>query len=342
MKYKKKNDPDFWKIARSFLHEYMPVVRNLSDKSVEAYKQSLNSYLAFLKEELGIDNAGVCFETFNRENIKKYIVWLKERKNYSPKTISLKLTAIKSFLKYSSDEDIELRSFYTSICSIKAPKEIKKPIQYLAPEATKRILAATDTNTAKHRRNRMLLILMYDSGARVQELADLNISSLHLSENKPFITLIGKGRKTRNVPLMEKTILHLKEYLKEFHSSGAEYPLFYSKVDGAPHHLATDSISLILKNASDKARKECDAVPADVHCHLIRKTRAMDLYQNGIPLPIIAQMLGHESISTTTGFYAFATLGMMYDAMMKANGTASSDEKIWKTPEIEKVLYNLD
>ncbi|MGB4439106.1 MAG: site-specific integrase, partial [Sedimentibacter sp.] len=104
MKYKKKNDTNFWKVTRSFLHEYMPVVRNLSDKSVEAYKQSLNSYLAFLKEELAIENAGVCFEFFDHNNIKKYIVWLKEKKNYFPKTIYLKLTAIKSFLKYSSDE----------------------------------------------------------------------------------------------------------------------------------------------------------------------------------------------------------------------------------------------
>ena len=342
MKYKRKNDPDFWMMARTFLHEYMPVVRNLSDKSVITYKQSIYTYLEFLQEVLQIENRDVCFESFARDNIKKYVIWLQDDKKYSPKTIALKLTGLKSLLKYCADEDIELRSFYGTVCSLKSPKEAKKPIEYLSPQAMKSILSVTDTNTSKHRRNRVLLILMYDSGARVQELADLNVSSLHIVETKPFITLVGKGRKTRNVPLMKKTICHLQEYLKEFHPKMEEKPLFYSFVDGKPHSLSTDSISLILKKASDKARKECNAVPTNVYCHLIRKTRAMDLYQGGIPLPIIAQILGHESISTTSGFYAFATLGMMYDAMAKANKSASSEEMIWKTPEIEKVLYTLE
>ena len=83
----------------------------------------------------------------------------------------------------------------------------------------------------------MLLILLYDTGARVQELADLNLSSLHLEAANPFVTLIGKGRKSRNVPLMNKTVKHLQVYLKEFHPAQVETPLFYSMMDGEPHRL---------------------------------------------------------------------------------------------------------
>ena len=341
MKYKRKKDSDFWKFARIYLHDYMPVVKNLSDKSVETYKQSLKTYLRYLESIKSLSNEKVTFDVFSRDNVKDYISWLKEL-GYSPKSINLNLTAIRSFLKYCSEEDFELRGLYTEVCSLKKLKEEKKPIQYLQPTATSAILSAYDSKTSKHRRNRMLLILLYDTGARVQELSDLNCSSLHLEAKNPYITLIGKGRKSRNVPLMVKTVKHLEVYLKEFHPTGCEGPLFYSLLDGNPHRLSTDSISLILKTASDTARKTCKDVPENVHCHLIRKTKAMDLYRNGVPLPFIMQLLGHESMSTTSGFYAFATLEMMSEAMNKATPKFKDSDKIWKQEKIRKAIYSLD
>lgn len=341
MKYKRKKEKDFWQLARSYLHDYMPVTRNLSDKSVEAYKQSLKTYLQYLEIEKSIVNDQVTFDVFSRDNIKDYVSWLKG-KSYVPKTINLKLTAIRSFLKYCSEEDFELRGIYSDICTIKKQKEEKKPIEYLQPNATTAILSAYDTSTSKHRRNRMMLIMLYDTGARVQELADLNLSSLHLDMANPFVTLIGKGKKSRNVPLLQKTVKHLEVYLKEFHTENTENSLFYSTLDGKPHRLSTDSISLVLKAAADKARKSCNDIPQSVHCHMMRKTKAMDLYKNGVPLPFIMQLLGHESMSTTSGFYAFATLEMMSDAMNKAAPVVSGEEKLWKKKEMKKILYSLD
>ena len=341
MKYKRKKEKDFWQLARSYLHDYMPVTRNLSDKSVEAYKQSLKTYLQYLEVEKSIVNEQVTFDVFSRDNIKDYVSWLKG-KSYVPKTINLKLTAIRSFLKYCSEEDFELRGIYSNICTIKKQKEEKKPIEYLQPNATAAILSAYDTSTSKHRRNRMMLIMLYDTGARVQELADLNLSSLHLDMANPFVTLIGKGKKSRNVPLLQKTVKHLEVYLQEFHTENTENSLFYSTLDGKPHRLSTDSISLVLKTAADKARKSCNDIPQRVHCHMMRKTKAMDLYKNGVPLPFIMQLLGHESMSTTSGFYAFATLEMMSDAMNKAAPVVSGEEKLWKKKEMKKILYSLD
>lgn len=172
MKYKRKKDKDFWVLARAYLHDYMPAVKNLSDKSVDAYKQSLKTYLSFLEEVKSLTEEKVTLDAFSRDNIKEYVTWLKD-KEFSPKTINLRLTAIRSFLKYCSEEDFELRGIYTDVCSVKKVKEEKKAIQYLKPKATSAILSAYDVDTSKHRRNRMMLILLYDSGARVQELADL-------------------------------------------------------------------------------------------------------------------------------------------------------------------------
>ena len=99
MKYKRKKDKDFWVLARAYLHDYMPAVRNLSDKSVDAYKQSLKTYLAFLEEVKSLTEDQVTFDAFVRDNIQEYITWLKG-KDFAPKTINLRLTAIRSFLKY--------------------------------------------------------------------------------------------------------------------------------------------------------------------------------------------------------------------------------------------------
>jgi site-specific recombinase XerD len=166
MKYKRKKDKDFWQLARSYLHDYMPTTRNLSDKSVVAYKQSLKTYLQFLEIEKVLVEEKVTFSAFSRQNTKDFISWLIEKK-YAPKTINLKLTAIRSFLKYCSEEDFELRGIYTEVCTVKKQREEKHPIEYLQPSATAAILSAYDTNTSKHRRNRMMLIMLYDTGARV-------------------------------------------------------------------------------------------------------------------------------------------------------------------------------
>jgi site-specific recombinase XerD len=297
--------------------------------------------LKYLEECLHLKNEDITFDAFTREYVKNFVVWLKDS-SYAPKSINLKLTAIRSFLKFCSQEDFELRGVYADVCTVKKLKEPKKPIQYLQPSATTAILAAFDSATVKHRRNRMILILLYDTGSRVQELVDLKVSSLFLDAANPYVTVVGKGQKSRNVPFMRRTILHMKQYLEEFHPEGHENPLFYSMLDGKPHKLSTDSISLILKTAANTARNICNEVPDKVHCHLMRKTKAMDLYRAGIPLPFIMQLLGHESMSTTSGFYAFATLEMMSEALNKATPSFENEEKLWKRTDIEKILFSLD
>lgn len=341
MRYKRKRDKCFWTMARSYLHDYMPAIRNLSDKTIETYKQSLKTYLRFLREEKSIEDEMVNFDVFTRDDIKEFIIWLKDH-GASTRTINLRITSIRSFLKYCGQEDFELRGIYESVCQIQKLKEEKHPILYLQPEATAAILSAYDIETQKHRRNRMILILLYDTGARVQELADLDIESLHLEAPNPYISIIGKGRKRRNVPIMKKTVAHLNSYLKEFHPSEQSAPLFYSMRDGKPHRLSTDSISLVVGTAAKTARETCSAVPENVHCHLLRKTKAMDLYKSGIPLPFIMQLLGHESMSTTSGFYAFATLEMMSEAIIKSAPSINDNEKLWKSKDAKRLIYTLD
>lgn len=127
------------------------------------YNTSAQWCLKSLKEKKNIEDELVSFEAFTRDYVKEFIIWLKGQ-GASTRTINLRITSIRSFLKYCGQEDFELRGIYESVCQIQKLKEEKHPILYLQPEATAAILSAYDMNTQKHRRNRMILIRRSDGG----------------------------------------------------------------------------------------------------------------------------------------------------------------------------------
>jgi site-specific recombinase XerD len=336
--------PNLFSFARDYLHAYLPKVRALSPKTIEAYRISLECYLAYLTEIERIDRAQVSFDHFDRGRLKAWLTWMGEQRHYAPRTITLRLTAIKTFLAYASHEDITLVALSQGAQSLKAPASPRTPIEYLTEPETRAVLAAFTGATAKSRRNRMLLILLYETAARVSEITDLTLHDLALT-SPGHVTLTGKRNKTRTVPITSKTIEHLRVYLSEFHPDHAQLPatrpLFYSQHHGQPSRLSTDTVASVLKSAARTARTACPTIPENIHCHMLRKTKAMDLYQQGIPLPIIMRLLGHENTSTTAAFYAFATLDMMREAVNAATPAITSAAAERLTEATLQALHDL-
>lgn len=318
-----------WAMARDFLHAYMPKTRRLSPQTIQAYRISLECFLRYLADEEHVDRAEVSFEHFGRDHLKRWVTWMNIERNYAPRTVALRLTAVTVFLGYAAAEDVTLVALHQSAKTLKAPAPPRTPIDYLTGEQLQAVLAAHTGTTAKSRRNRMLLILLYETAARVSEITGLMRHDLQ-TVSPAQVRLTGKGNKTRVVPLSDKTIEHLQVYLGEFHpgkagAGAAGLPLFYSSHNGTPAPLSVDTVAAVVKAAASIAREACPTVPARVYCHMLRKTKAMDLYQHGIPLPIIMRLLGHENASTTQAFYAFATLDMMREAINAATPTAEPE-----------------
>ncbi|MCQ9164195.1 tyrosine-type recombinase/integrase [Arthrobacter sp. STN4] len=336
--------PDFWGYARNYLHDFLPQVRALAPNSIEAYRISLESYVQYLVTQKQVRRQDIGFDHFDRQTLKDWLVWMRQSKNYLPATIGLRLSSIKAFLNFASTEEITLVAVYQAAKTLKTPATPRKPIEYLQENETTAVLAAHDGKDLKSRRNRMLLILLYDSGARVGEITALTVDDLALA--KPaHLTLTGKRDKSRVVPLGEKTLEHLMVYLKEFHpqraTRSATRPLFYSYHRGQATALSSDTVAAVLTKAGNLARERCPSIPEHLHCHMLRKTKAMDLYKQGIPLPIIMQMLGHESMSTTSAFYAFATLDMMREAMNAATPAISESSTESLSDRELQLLYTL-
>ena len=324
--------PDFYRLARDYLHTYLPTVARRSPNTVEAYRISLECFLHYLADHEHVDRAHVSFDHFDRQHLKGWLAWMTDQRHYTPKTVTLRLSAIKAFLAYASDEDITLVALSQQAKTLKAPTPPRAPIEYLTEPQTRALLAAFTGQTMKSRRNRMLLILLYDTAARVSEISGLTLQDLCLTE-PGHVTLTGK------------TVDHLRVYVAEFHPNAstlpATRPLFYSPYHGKPTELSADTISAVLKQAARAAREDCPSVPENINCHMLRKTKAMDLYQQGIPLPVIMRLLGHENASTTAAFYAFATLDMMREAINAATPAINTPPTLPLTDDRLRALYSL-
>jgi integrase/recombinase XerD len=178
-----KNERLFFQLLRDFLIDYLPVRRNYSNKTVRAYRQTFILLRYFFSEKKNLSFDKICFSCFSRSNIYDFLIWMKDGRNNSLSSLNLRLSVVKSFLKYCSEEKIELMPVYLEVASIHAFKETAKTcVEYLTPTQLKLLFQMPDLSSRIGRRNRFFLIMAYETGARLQELLDLQVDSIIRSD----------------------------------------------------------------------------------------------------------------------------------------------------------------
>ena len=130
-RYPKTDAANFRVYARDYLCGYMPKVQGLSPKTIEAYRISLESYLGYLTDTHHVEREHVTFEHFERRYLKGWVAWMSAERRYAPKTITLRLSAVKAFLGYAAAENITLMAVSESAKTLKAPAAPRAPIEYL-------------------------------------------------------------------------------------------------------------------------------------------------------------------------------------------------------------------
>lgn len=281
----------------------------------------------------------------DRNLICNFLDWLEAGKNSSVSTRNSRCAAMKSFFSYVLYLDPFHMAQWNGICSIKMKKGPKGTMNFLTVDGIRCILEQVDILESKGIRNLTMLSLLYNTGARVQELVDLKVRDLRL--DKPYsVELYGKGRKKRIVPIDDSMQKLLQRYMKEYGintNEQKESPLFFN----SRHvHITTAAVSYIIKKYAHKAREQHPKlIPLKLSPHCFRHSKAMHLQQAGCPLVYIRDLLGHVSIATTE-VYARADTEQkrkaLESAYEKVGLTNPTDIPSWeKDPKLKEFLKSL-
>lgn len=309
---------DFADYLESFFTCYLTGERDASKHTIRSYRDTFVLLIGFMNDVKGININRLSMSDLNRAEILAFLNWIQDKRKNSVSTRNQRFAAICSFCEYLERKDPTRLATWQSIRSIKFKKPPLSVINHLTVEGIRCLFEQISTKNIHGRRNLALLSLLYESGARVQELVDLTPASVRL--DKPaIIRLHGKGDKTRVVPLMEPQVRIIAAYMEENNltlPSQSSRPLFFNS-SGAK--LTPSGVTYILRTYAAMARAaHPELIPARISPHVLRHSKAMHLLQAGVNLVYIRDILGHVSVRSTEN-YARADSKYKRESLEKAS-----------------------
>lgn len=307
---------DFAKHLTEFLSVYLPSQKNVSKNTVYSYRDTFKLLITYCQDIHNIPAERITVSLLSCEWIVGFLQWLETERRCSISTRNQRLAAIHSFFRYLQVEEPSGLHHFQKVMSIPIKKAKTTTVEYLTPEALKLLLEQPDKHTAKGRRDLTLMSVLYDTGARVQELVDIKVCDVIL-DSPAVVVLHGKGNKARRVPVTKNTVSLLRAYLTEKSLDKPwknQNPLFFNSQQ---HKLTKEGVAYILEKYAESARKSSTIVPAKVKPHIIRHSKAMHLLQAGVNIIYIRDFLGHVDVKTTE-IYARADMETKRNAIENA------------------------
>ena len=221
---------DFSVHVTSFLTHYLGAQRNVSPNTIKAYRDVFTLLLRFCRDVQGIAPEKLRLEQIDVSLVEAFLDHLERERKSSPRTRNQRLAALHAFFRYVQTEEPTRMHQCQKILAIPLRKHARPTVSYLSKEELAEILAQPNLRTPEGRRDAVLLSVLYDTGARVQELVDLSVGDVRL-DPPAQLRLLGKGRKMRAVPLMANTVQLLRSHRQENHPDYPEQfdrPLFHN------------------------------------------------------------------------------------------------------------------
>lgn len=263
--------------------EYLKVERKYSNKTILSYKDDLIEYNEFL------GNNFTNILNIDMNIVNNYMKYLYDRK-ITKSSISRKLSSIRGLYNYLVREDIIKENHFNKIQNPK--RELYLP-KFLKDEELDKIFSVCNSNNPTEERDTLIIELLYATGVRVSELVNIKIKDINREEK--LIKVLGKGNKERMVIYNNHTKKALDTYLKDgynyFNKKSSEYLILNKNGNKLSERYIREIINKKVSQAS---------LDIKISPHTLRHTFATDILENGADLMTVKELLGHESLNTTS------------------------------------------
>jgi integrase/recombinase XerD len=270
--------------------EFLSVEKGASGNTIAAYRNDLGQLEEFLAVRK--NGNGVQWAAIDQNEVLEYILFLKAQ-SYAEATVARKVAAVKSFFSFLQAEGLLKVNPTEQLASPKVGKLLPKPLT--VQEIDELLEQPARRNTPEAKRDRAMLELMYATGLRVTELVSLDVADVQLEGDKPYVRLVGKGNRERQIPLLEQPVQEVNEYLRlarpRLIGERSEEALF---VNRRGERLTRQGFWLILKGYAREA-----GILGRVTPHTLRHSFATHMLRGGMDIHKVQELLGHANISTT-------------------------------------------
>jgi site-specific recombinase XerD len=283
--------------VKRFLTSYLPQHRGASPHTISSYAHTLKNLTSFLSRRRK-EPRDPTFANLTAENVLAFLAHLEKKQKNGPVTRNVRLAAIRSFLRFAFVMGCVGETQHERLRHIAFKRCGRKVVSYLEPAELNAVFRAVDHRTRDGFRDLVILKLMYNTGARASEIADLRISNLSLDDLR--VTITGKGRKERTCSLWQTTVALLRIYLaseRRAPRKGFEDCLF---IDQRRRPFTRSGIYRLVRRYAVRAAESCPSLAKkNVTPHSIRHTTAVHLIVSGVDINTVRDWLGHAHISTT-------------------------------------------
>jgi len=312
---------------RRFLLEYIQNERNYSVHTQKSYRDTLVQLIPFVAALSKRKPECLVLEDLSGDVVRIFLKHCEKTRECSIATRNQRLAAIHSLARYVGSLNPAYLSWTGQVCAVPFKRSKRPLVSYLEKAEMDALLNAPDQASIQGRRDYCLLLFLYNSGARVDETAQLRISQLHLSSvpnhEHSYVIIHGKGNKTRQCPLWAKTAAALNRLIQ------GRLPEDHVFLNRRREHLTRFGIHGIVKrNVKKAALKVVSLKSKRVSPHVIRHTTATHLLRAGVDINTIRAWLGHVSIATTS-IYAEVDLLAKEKALANCEGNQQSTPN-WK------------